>query len=300
MNSNILVSVIMPVYNSEKFISESIESIISQTHKNLEFILIYDESHDNTLKIINDYCKKDNRLKLLYNKYGSGIIGALNTGIDFSKGNFILRMDSDDISFPSRIEDQLDYIILHKLDICGSYYFTINERGKIKSKRKVPISNNLCKIALFSVVPFAHPSVLINKSFLIKHNLKYSSNFKNFAEDLILWQKMFENGARFGNIPKFLLKYRLNHDSISFNNKEIIKIANKLNTDFIIKHKLIGKSLINSNYKFVNFFEKYLYNLLVVKLLKIGEIKFKTRTHFNAIFVLCYLIISWRTRFFKT
>jgi pyridoxal phosphate enzyme (YggS family) len=71
--------------------------------------------------------------------------------------------------------------------------------------------------------------VLIKKAFLIKHNLKYSSNFKNFAEDLILWHKLFENGARFGNIPKFLLKYRLNHDSISFNNKEIIKIANKLN-----------------------------------------------------------------------
>lgn len=299
MNSNILVSVIMPVYNSEKFISESIESIISQTHKNLEFILIYDESNDNTLKIINDYSKKDNRLKLINNKYGNGIIGALNTGIDFSNGDFILRMDSDDISFPSRVKDQLDYIILNKLDICGSYYFTINERGKIKSNRKVPISNNLCKIALFSVVPFAHPSVLIKKAFLIKHNLKYSSNFKNFAEDLILWQKMFENGAKFGNIPKFLLKYRLNHDSISFNNKEIIKIANKLNSDFFIKHKLIGKSLINSKYKFQNFFEKYLYYLLLSKLVKTGVIKFNLKTHLNSSAILFYLIIFWKSRCLK-
>ena len=290
----------MPVYNCEKFISESIESIISQTHKNLEFILIYDHSQDNTLKIINFYCKKDKRLKLLTNKFENGIVGALNTGIESSKGDFILRMDSDDISFPSRIEDQINYIISKNLDICGSYYFTINENGKIKSKRKVPVSNDLCKIALFSVVPFAHPTVLIKKSFLINHSLKYSSSFKNLAEDLILWQKMFEKGAKFGNVPKLLLKYRLNSNSISNkNNVEIIKITKKLNKKFLTKNINTAKSLIESNYKFVNFFEKYLYNLLVIQLMKAGKIKFKIRTHFNFLFVLGYLILYWRTSFSK-
>lgn len=109
-----LVSVLMPVYNSEKYIRDAIDSILNQTYRKFELLIIYDSSSDKTEEIVNNYKIKDDRIKVIKNELPGGIIGALNTGFKYSKGDYIARMDSDDISKPDRFECQLEYFETYK------------------------------------------------------------------------------------------------------------------------------------------------------------------------------------------
>ena len=115
-----LISIVMPVYNAESFLESAIFSILNQTHSNFEFIIIDDKSTDDSLMIIKKFQKKDSRIKLL-NGDGKNLVKALNKGIMKSKGKYIARMDSDDISLPKRLESQVKYIEKYNLDICGCY-----------------------------------------------------------------------------------------------------------------------------------------------------------------------------------
>ena len=105
-----LISVLMPVYNSEKYVAEAIESILCQTYKDFEFIIINDASTDSSLKIIAKYAKQDKRIKLINNKKNVKISASLNKGLSIAKGKYIARMDSDDISLPSRFELQTKFL----------------------------------------------------------------------------------------------------------------------------------------------------------------------------------------------
>ena len=107
------ISVLMSAYNSEKYISESIESILNQTFKDFEFIIINDGSSDNTAKIIQKYAEKDERIRFINSKQNQGIIAALNPGFSMCRGEYIARMDSDDISLPKRFEKQIEYMDKH-------------------------------------------------------------------------------------------------------------------------------------------------------------------------------------------
>ena len=115
MHDQKLVSIILPAFNAEQYISDAIDSILNQTYISWELIIIYDKSSDQTLDIINDYIKKDSRISLVYNP-AKGLISALNHGIKISKGDFIARMDADDISMSDRIELQIKHMILNNLD----------------------------------------------------------------------------------------------------------------------------------------------------------------------------------------
>src|SRR5580765_3960525 len=99
-----LVSVVMPCYNAEKYFVEAIESIINQTYKNLEIVLINDGSIDGTSELLNEYAKKDSRIKIIFNQVNLGLIGSLNIGVAAATGEYIARMDADDISVLDRIE----------------------------------------------------------------------------------------------------------------------------------------------------------------------------------------------------
>ena len=104
---NPLVSILMPVYNSEKYLREAIKSILNQTFTNFELIIINDGSTDNSLKIIKSF--KDNRIKIIKNKGNLGLIKTLNKGIDLAQGKYIARMDADDIAMPKRLEKQIAF-----------------------------------------------------------------------------------------------------------------------------------------------------------------------------------------------
>ena len=122
MNYKPLISVLMPVYESEKFLEISIKSILNQTFKNFELLIVYDKSSDKSLSIIKKYQNLDKRIVLIKGN-GKKLIGALNLGYLKSKGKFIARMDADDISLSKRFEKQLNYMKKNELDICASHFF---------------------------------------------------------------------------------------------------------------------------------------------------------------------------------
>jgi glycosyltransferase involved in cell wall biosynthesis len=285
MSSSPLVSIVFPVYNSEYFLNYSIESIISQTYKNWELLLVYDKSNDNSLAIIKAFIDNDKRIKLLYNNK-KGLIGALNLGIKVSKGDYIVRMDSDDISLPDRIKSQVKYMLTKNLDICGCNYYVINKKGVIIKTNYVPLSHINCFIKMFSAVPFAHPTVIIKKDFLKEHNLFYGINSEIIAEDLEMWIKMFNSGAKFGNLNQILFKYRVFNNSLSRQNKTRL-----LKQSLVLYNKFFEQNLKRINFLFDNKVEfntkvdiYYYYRLLVRYIFK--KSKFGLVKNFNVIDVL--------------
>lgn len=213
-NKNILISVILPVYNAQLYLEEAIESILNQTYKNFELIVINDGSNDSSLNIINEFMMKDNRI-ILIDRENKGLVYTLNEAINLSKGKYIARMDADDISLPNRFEKQIELLENTKIDICGCHYLLVDEENNINGLNLIPTSHEMCFLSLASKVPFAHPSVMIRKEFLVKNNLKYGQSDYKIAEDLDLWIRMYKNGANFGNVNDILFKYRVLDNSLS-------------------------------------------------------------------------------------
>jgi glycosyltransferase involved in cell wall biosynthesis len=210
MNNTPVISLIMPVYNSEIFLEEAIKSILNQSFKNFEFIIIYDDSSDNTLSIIQNFQKQDDRIKIIYGDK-DGISGALNKGIEKSEGKYIARMDSDDISLPNRFEIQISHMEKFGLDICGGHSLLIDTEGRINGLGGVPRSHELCALSMMFMVPFAHSSVMMARDFLINKSLRYQGKY----EDFDMWIRMFSDGAKFGNVDEVIIRYRVLKESLS-------------------------------------------------------------------------------------
>ena len=200
-----LISVIMPVYNSETFLAEAIESILSQTFWDFELLIIYDDSADSSFAIIERYQKLDSRIRVIVGEKKS-LIGALNQGIDAARGECIARMDADDISHPQRFEKQVRLLESAGADICGCHWFVINAEGRLTEAKIAPLCKHAFTIFLACGTPFAHGSVMIRADFIQRHALRYGG--VNYAEDYDLWTRCWEKGATFANADDFLFKYR--------------------------------------------------------------------------------------------
>lgn len=223
------ISVLMPVYNSEKYLKEAIESILNQTFEDFEFLMLYDNSTDKSLEIINSY--NDSRIKIL-NCNSKGLVNALNIGIYSAKGSFLARMDADDISLPERFQKQIEFLKKNPdVGVCGSW---TEEFGEVPTRVfKYPSEPELVKAKLFFFCALAHPSVMMRKSFLDKYSLKYDEKQKQ-AEDYEFWQRCsfyFD----IANIPEVLLKYRITSASKVQSNmnsmKEILKALDRRNLE---------------------------------------------------------------------
>lgn len=215
-----LISVIMPVYNSGKYLGEAINSILNQTYSHFEFIIIDDGSIDNSQEIIESFT--DERIRYIKNTSNKGIVYSLNKAIELSTGDYIARMDSDDISMPERFECQINEFRKNsKLVLCGTWYKSIY-KNRFLSYNKVPVTSDQIKAQLLFSNAVCHPSVMIKKS-VFKDDLKYLKEDFN-CEDFGLWSRMVELGE-FYNIPKYLLKYRIHDTNISNSNKSLRAIS---------------------------------------------------------------------------
>lgn len=204
----------MPVYNGERFLKEAIESILTQTYTDFEFIIINDGSTDKSEEIIKSF--PDPRIKLI-SQTNKGIIGALNAGLKIAQGDYIARMDADDISEPMRLQEQLAFMQSNpSIVLCGTWAKTINENGAIiGSYNYPPVTHTNIRKAIIRHNPFIHPSVMFTQKVIEKVGL-YNLNYKH-AEDYELWTRIV---ARFktANIPKHLLRYRITSGSITQKN----------------------------------------------------------------------------------
>ncbi|MCX6720122.1 MAG: glycosyltransferase family A protein [Candidatus Staskawiczbacteria bacterium] len=204
------VSIIMPVYNVEKYIEEAIESILAQSFFNFEFLIFNDGSTDRTLEIIQRF--NDPRIKFFDSKENHGYLFHLNQGIKIARGEYILRMDGDDISLPCRIDKQVKFMDKHfEIGAAGSWAITIGARRNIKITTET--NPELLRCRLFFSNPLVHPTMIIRTSVLRRYNLLYDPEYYH-TEDYKLWLDI-SRYSELANIPEVLLKYRIHPAQIS-------------------------------------------------------------------------------------
>ena len=176
------ISVIMAVYNGEKFLEEAIGSILKQTFLNFEFIIIDDGSEDTSLKIIKNF--KDKRISILENNKNIGLSASLNKGIKLSKGKYIARMDADDISLPERLEKQYNFMERNpNIGIVGTGYDLINESGERMGTYIYPDNPVTIHWKLLTGPVFPHPTVMLRKKVLIENNLSNLQKISYYLEN---------------------------------------------------------------------------------------------------------------------
>ncbi|MBD3903823.1 glycosyltransferase [Chryseobacterium sp. Ch-15] len=203
------ISVLMPVYNGEKYLREAIESILNQTFIDFELLLINDASTDNSEEIINSY--NDSRIVYIKNEQNLGLIKTLNKGLDLVKGEFIARMDQDDISNLERFAKQIALFETNpEIGVCGTL-FTLFRENHEDQIIEHPESNDSIKIGLLTSCFIGHPTVMIRKKAI--KNYRYDINYQA-AEDYELWTRLVKI-TQFYNIQESLLKYRFHTSNMS-------------------------------------------------------------------------------------
>ena len=215
VNSSVPLSVLMPVFNAEKYLQEAIESILNQTFVDFEFIIINDGSTDGSKNII--LSCSDSRIRYVENETNLGLIPTLNKGLGLCSGKYIARMDADDISLPDRLERQYRFMEKHPdIGVCGTWAKVIDAHNTVKGKIVNQTHPLFVSIHLLFSVPLAHPSCFIRTAILPKHPYREVPA----AEDYDLWCRLNE-GTRMANIPAFLLHYRWHESNVSNEQKQM-------------------------------------------------------------------------------
>lgn len=260
------ISVIMPAYNAEEYIKEAIDSILNQTFTDFEFIIIDDCSTDSTAEIIKAYT--DERIKYYKNEKNLGVAETLNRGLDLATGDYIARMDSDDISLPKRFEKQVKFMGKHRdVSVLGT---SIEFFGAMSGVRFFSGTHEELKVDLLFDCCFAHPSVMIRRETLVKEGYRYDNAF-NKMEDYNLWTEVVKR-YKLATIKDVLLKYRIHKGQVTqqisqeklVQKERLIKkqleelnIANDSDSGLFLEY-LNGKFNANSDsiLKLNNFFRK--------------------------------------------
>lgn len=236
------LSVIMPVYNAEQYLDESIESILNQTYSQFEFIIINDGSNDSSLSKIEKYKRVDNRIKII-TRENKGLVYSLNEGIKAAQGKYIARMDADDISEINRFEAQLSFLKENKdVDILGTYIQVIGDKSSAESIEnwfnQTWKMNKALERSIEGCI-IAHPTVLMKKK--VVDNLGgYRNKYPKFEDD-DLWIRALKNGYKIVNLDKKLLQYRVHSESKSnIDSKDYEKFLNE-KIFFKLEHFFKGK-----------------------------------------------------------
>ena len=218
-----LISVVMSNYNTdESYLRASIESVLNQTYENIEFIIVDDCSNNNSVNVIESY--SDKRIKLIKNPKNMGLTKSLNIAIKIANGEFIARMDADDISLSQRFEKQVEFLRSNPEYIaCGTAIKIIGgpEEGKI-IYRNIPDIETYRIYLLFGNYPnIAHPTAMFNHSLLKKHNIEYDENFP-LAQDYKMWVNCSKYAPCY-NLNEVLLKYRVHNKAVSIEKQQLQK-----------------------------------------------------------------------------
>lgn len=188
------VSVVMTVYNRQDFLAEAVDSILNQTFKEYEFIIIDDCSTDSSYQMALDYAKRDSRIRVHRHEVNQGIVGARNTGLHQAKGKYIAWMDSDDVSLPQRIEKQYSFMEKNPdVGIVSSNAFLIDEHSNRLSEIKMPRTNLMILWAFCFFDPIINPAVMANRELCLKaggYRELAKDRSEYYPEDFDLWVRL--------------------------------------------------------------------------------------------------------------
>lgn len=211
------VSVLMSVFNGETFLSQAIESILNQTFREFEFVIVNDGSTDGTGQILDDYARRDSRVRILAHA-NRGRAESLNRGIELCGGQYIARMDADDISLPCRLEEQVDYLEHHPaVGLLGGSFEIIDTAGNMLQTIRCPLHDAEIRSHMLVSNPMCHPAVVMRKDVAVA-----SGGYRRpllDADDYDLWLRMAER-CRLANLDSVVLKYRVHSDQVSIKNME--------------------------------------------------------------------------------
>jgi glycosyltransferase involved in cell wall biosynthesis len=267
------VTVLMAVYNGEKYLRESIESILGQTYGNFEFLIINDGSTDKSLEIIKSF--KDTRIKVVNNSKNVGVASALNKATGLIKGEYIARMDCDDTCYPDRLEKEVAILNGNKdISIIAANVVLMDAEGKENGFWTEDIKTRTHE-EIYRMLPnencISNPTVMFRTSSFAKY--KYHS-FRKGSEDWDLWLQMASGGERFYKINEVLVKYRIHGSSVTagFNRKSVYRKKNAIQIRYFLS-KIISGHVNKFDLKvfrngIINYI-KYLLNVIHPSLLSI-------------------------------
>jgi glycosyltransferase involved in cell wall biosynthesis len=211
-----IISVILPVFNADSFLKESIDSILHQTFKDFELIILNDGSTDTSLEIINNYT--DPRIVLIHDSLNHGLIHRLNQGFTIAKGKYIARMDADDIAYPERLAKQFEFMENNpEIIASGTSAMRFNSSGNI-GIWKNPADYEKIKCQFVWVTAIIHPTSIFRADFIKEKNIAYDSQYRH-AEDYDLFTNLTMLG-KVSNLPDILLRYRVHIKQVSVEQKE--------------------------------------------------------------------------------
>jgi glycosyltransferase involved in cell wall biosynthesis len=196
-----LVSVVMSVWNEEKYLADSIGSILAQTYTDYDFVIVNDGSTDKTQEILETFAQKDSRIRLVINEVNMGTAVSLNRGIESARGKYIARMDSGDICQPARLEKQVGYLKMKKnVSILGTCGYWMDEKEQVIAEWRVPKTVNA--VALYKGAPTIDPSLMINKEIFDTLGL-YET--KRIPYDYEFLARALRNNFRIENLQEYLI-----------------------------------------------------------------------------------------------
>ncbi len=215
--NNPLVSVVMPIYNVEAYLPQAINSILSQSYRNIEFIIVDDASTDNSYAIARSFAARDKRIRVYRNKVNSGISITAKKCLSYARGEFIARMDGDDIALPERFAKQIKYLQTHPETVAvGGQCLLIDKDGTIVGQKNFPTEFEDIYKYIFRFVPLQQPTLMINTA-LLPADFQYYRDGMNTAEEIELIFKLFMYG-KVENLNDVLLMYRVHNGNTSFKN----------------------------------------------------------------------------------
>lgn len=240
-----IISVLMPVYNGQKFIKQTIESLLNQSFSDFELIIIDDGSVDSTYEIISSY--EDERIKYFKNEKNSGIVFSLNRALEIASADYIARIDADDICLKDRLKVQLDFLECNKnVGVCSGSICYIDADGIEGVTVKMPTSNDECKVKFLFGNPIIHPASMFRRELAIKVG-GYTVGMEP-AEDYDFWLKLLAV-SEIQNVDETLLKYRTHSTNYSMIKRH--EYNQKFTEIFSKKSKLRFLDIIED--KFLNF-----------------------------------------------
>ena len=232
-----LISVVMPVYNCERFVGEAIDSILNQTNKNFELIIVNDGSTDHSEKVILSF--NDERIKYIRNQVNAGPSFATNRGFSLAKGKYVAGADSDDIYKPERLQKQVDYMENnHNVDILSSGYEAFGSENYVFRRT---YNNNQIRSYFLWAMLIPNPCFVIRRSLLLKHNLRFDESIMA-GQDYEFWERVScFTKAHYYITNDILFKYRVHKNSISFKRNIIAQ-----KTIGIVRERQLKRLLGNS------------------------------------------------------